>query len=77
MPIPKGAEQTAAEIIRRIRAREPGYRPGDRLPTYPVLAKTFPTSVATLGRALGKLRESGWVVGLRGEGTWVSENPPK
>lgn len=76
MPISKSAAQTVDEIIRRIRDREAGYQPGDRLPAYAELAATIPTSTATLGRAMKHLREGGWVVGLRGEATWVSENPP-
>lgn len=76
MPISKSVAQTVDEIIRRIRAREDGYQPGDRLPAYAELAATIPTSSATLGRAMRRLRTDGWVVGLRGEATWVSENPP-
>ena len=73
VPIPKTVAQTVEIITDRIRHGGPGYRSGDRLPTYEELAATIPTSVATLGRAMQQLRATGLVVGVRGEGTWVAE----
>jgi len=73
VPISKTVAQTVEIITERIQHGGPGYRPGERLPTYEELAATIPTSVATLGRAMQQLRAAGVVVGVRGEGTWVAE----
>lgn len=77
MPIPKTAAQIVELIRERIRTGV--YKPGQRLPTYPELAadEHINSSTATVGRAIRELRHAGWVVGVRGEGTWVSEHPPK
>lgn len=75
VPIPKTVAQTVEIITERIRHGGVGYQPGDRLPTYEELAASIPTSIATLGRAMVRLRAAGLVVGVRGEGTWVAERP--
>jgi DNA-binding GntR family transcriptional regulator len=73
MPIPKTAAQIVELIRERVRNRESGYRPGERLPTYPELADELGSSVATVGRAIRELRQAGILVGVRGEGVWVAE----
>lgn len=73
MPIPKTVEQIVEIITSRIAKGVDGYKPGDRLPTYPQLAEELPASVATVGRAIRELREAGLLVGVRGEGVWVAE----
>lgn len=73
MAIPKSAAQVVALLTERINRGEPGYQPGDKLPTYEQLMDELPASRATLGRAIRQLKDSGLLVGMRGGGIWVAE----
>lgn len=76
MPIPKSVAQVRALLTERIRRREPGYQPGDRLPTHEELAEQLPSSRASVARAIALLKDDGLVVGVRGSGVYVAEDPP-
>jgi DNA-binding GntR family transcriptional regulator len=73
MPIPKSVAQVVALLTDRITSKKPGYKPGDKLPTYEQLMDELPASRATLGRAIRELKNSGLLVGMRGGGVWVAE----
>lgn len=73
MPIPKTVDQIVELISARVAEGADGYQPGNRLPTYPQLADELGSSVASIGRAIQKLRRAGVLVGVRGEGVWVAE----
>lgn len=73
MPIPKTAVQVHAEMTQMLDKREPGWRPGDKLPTWEQLADQFDTSLGTIARVMQRLNADGRVVGVPGLGTWVAE----
>jgi DNA-binding GntR family transcriptional regulator len=73
MPIPKSVAQVRALLANRIINGLPGYRPGDKLPSYDVLVEQLPAARATVYRAIKLLKDDGLVVGLRGGGVWVAE----
>lgn len=73
MPIPKTVVEIVDIIRERVRTGEPGYRPGNQLPTYPRLAEELGSSPATVGRAIRVLRGEGVLKGVRGEGVYVPE----
>jgi len=73
MPIRKSAVQVRALLTERIEKREPGYQPGEQIPTYDQLALDLPASRATVWRAIKELRNEGVLVGLRGGGVYVAE----
>lgn len=73
MPIPKTVDQIVDIISARIRRGEPGYQPSDRLPTYRQLAAELETPVASVNRAIRRLRDAGILVGIRGGAVYVAE----
>jgi len=52
-----------------------GYRPGDKLPPEPELARQLGISRATLREALRSFESQGWIVRRRGVGTFVNMPP--
>lgn len=73
MPIPKSVAQVRALLTDRIERGDPGYRPGDKLPTHEELAAELPSSRTSVARAISELKKDGLVVGLRGSGVYVAE----
>ena len=73
VPIPKTVDQIVEIITERVRRREPGYEPGAQLPTYKQLAEELGTPIASVNRAIRKLREAGVLVGIRGGAVYVAE----
>lgn len=59
------------EEIRQLRLK-----PGDQLPTIAAITEEWKVAVATVQRAMSKLRKEGWIVVRHGLGTYVAENPP-
>lgn len=55
----------------RIRRRDDGHRPGDRLPNRADLADLYGVSVFTIGRAIELLKHDGLVETHGGAGTYV------
>lgn len=76
VPIPQTVAQVRAQLADRIRRKAPGYRPGDKLPTHEALAAQLPSSRASVARAIALLKRDGLVVGVRGSGVYVAEQPP-
>jgi len=76
MSIRKSTAQVRALLTERIERGDPGYLPGDQLPTYDELVKQLPATRATVGRAIKELRDAGILVGMRGGGVWVAERQP-
>lgn len=74
MPIPITVDQLVDNLTALIERGEPGYRPGDKLPTYAQLADQYQTSAPTVARAMRRLRLAGLIVGVSGQGTYVSED---
>jgi len=73
MPIPKSVAQVRALLTDRIERGLPGYRPGDKLPSYDELVEQLPASRATVYRAIKLLKNDGLLVSLRGSGVWVPD----
>ena len=63
-------------ISGKIRARAPGYQPGQRIPTIVALAAEYDTGQTTVKLALTLLERDGWTHGRQGKGTFVADNPP-
>lgn len=72
---PDGAEPPFVLIAKAlrdaIRERTDGYRPGDKLPSYRELARTFGVAVGTVQNALRLLRQDGLLVSRAGSGVFV------
>lgn len=73
MPIPKTVDQIVDIISERVRTGQPGYEPGARLPTYKELSAELDTPIASVNRAIRRLRERGVLVGVRGGAVYVAE----
>jgi DNA-binding GntR family transcriptional regulator len=73
MPIPKSVAEVRALLADRIRRGDPGYQPGDKLPTHEALARELPSSRTSVARAVALLKDDGLVVGLRGSGVYVAD----
>jgi len=65
--------EIADDVTERIRRREPGYQPGDRLPSYSGLADLYSVSVSTAARAVGLLVDRGLVESVVGRGVYVAD----
>jgi GntR family transcriptional regulator len=63
----------AKELRARIRAGE--WRPGERLPSEPELARLSTVSRSSMRAAIAMLEEEGYVQRRRGSGTYVSHRP--
>lgn len=73
MPVqPMSSTQIAEDLRARILAHEEGYRPGDRLPSQPVLADLYSVSRSTIALAMRLLVHDGLVMGRGGAGTVVT-----
>lgn len=73
MSIPKTVDQVVDIISDRVSRQADGYKPGDRLPTYSQLAAELKTPLASINRAIRRLREAGILVGIRGGAVYVAE----
>lgn len=62
-------QQVSETIARRIRSGE--LKAGDRLPSDDVLCREYAVSSTTVGRALGRLRDLGFIERIQGSGTFV------
>lgn len=67
--------QVADHVRQRI--RDGIYPPLTRVPSSTELADEFGVSRRTCVAALKLLRETGWVFGVQGRGTFVVERPPE
>lgn len=67
-----------AQIAEHFRAeiRSQTLKPGEQLPAISAIADEWKVAIATVQRAMAKLREEGWVVARHGLGTYVADNPP-
>lgn len=74
MPRHQSVAEVRATIIARIAAREPGWQPGDKIPTHDELVELLPASKSTITRAVRSLKADGILEGLRGGGVYVAEN---
>src|SRR5436309_1632827 len=63
----------ADELRRRIQASE--WRPGDRLPSEPELARRETVSRSSMRAAISILEEDGYVSRRHGSGTYVTHRP--
>jgi GntR family transcriptional regulator len=63
----------AQELRQRIRAGE--WRPGDRMPSEPELARTRTVSRSSMRAAITMLEEEGYVSRRHGSGTYVTHRP--
>lgn len=72
MPIRKSTDDVYAVIRQHIENADAGWQSEDPLPTYDELVVLMPASRATVARAMKRLRQDGFVVSLRGGGTWVA-----
>jgi len=66
--------QIVNHLRRRIVAGE--FAPGSKLPSVTQIVREFGASNTTVQRALGHLRDSGYIASKKSRGTYVSENPP-
>ncbi len=66
--------EIADQITEQIRAGK--LRPGTALPSTTQLAEQHDVSTATAYRAVRLLHERGLVLGRRGKGVYVADNPP-
>lgn len=57
--------------------RDGRLKPGDRLPTVAKIAKDWGVAIVTVQRALGLLREEGWINIFHGRGSYVADEPPR
>lgn len=73
MPIRKSTDEVYARIRKHIEDGDTEWQSEDPLPTYDELAALMPASRATIARAMKRLRKDGFVVSLRGGGTWVAK----
>lgn len=71
--IPMTAREIADDLAERIRKRERGYGPGDKLPTGPELAELYDISLSSAHRVYLILKERGVAVGRQGKGIYVAE----
>lgn len=71
--VPMSSDDIAEDIASRIATGE--YPPGHMLPSYAQLADLYSVSVSTAARAMRDLRVRRLVVGSRGRGTYVADNP--
>jgi DNA-binding GntR family transcriptional regulator len=62
-----------SSLIDQIRSGE--LRPGDQVPTLDAICKTYSVSRVTALRALGILRESGWITTVPRWGSFVADTP--
>ena len=74
MPRHQSVAEVRANITARIAAREPGWRPGEKIPTHDELVKLLPASKSTVTRAIRSLKADGILDGLRGGGVYVAED---
>jgi GntR family transcriptional regulator len=65
--------EIANEITDRIHRGDPGYLPGDQIPSYADLAAAFSVSVSTAARAVSLLHERQVVHSVVGRGVYVRE----
>jgi GntR family transcriptional regulator len=65
-----------ADVIGKIDAREPGYLPGDKLPSITQLAVLYECSQEPVKAALIILEDRGYTEPHQGRGTYVAANPP-
>ncbi|MFI9026359.1 GntR family transcriptional regulator [Streptomyces sp. NPDC053560] len=75
VPRPDKFRVLAEEIITRIKAKDPGFRPGDMVPSARELVRTKGISSATAARVLSEVRARGFAESKPGVGTVVI--PPK
>lgn len=75
MPIPPTADEIVGLITAHIERGDPGFRPGDRLPSWRLLADRYDVSVPTISRVMRKLREAGLVIGVPGRASYVADDP--
>jgi len=73
VPIPKSVAQVRDLIAARIERGDPGYKPGEKLPTHEALAAALPSSRTSVARAIALLKDDGLLVGVRGSGVYVAE----
>lgn len=74
--MPSDWERVHTGISEKIAKGEPGYLPGDKLPTIVQLADQYGTSGTTVKLALFALGREGWTRGQQGKGTFVADDPP-
>lgn len=74
--MPSDWERVRAGIAEKITKGEPGYLPGERIPTIGRLADEYGTSDTTVKLALTVLGREGWTRGHQGKGTFVADEPP-
>jgi DNA-binding GntR family transcriptional regulator len=72
LPVRKlSAREIYRDLRQKILIRDPGYRPGDRLPSQNELAGLYEVSRGTIVAAMLLLSNEGLVQGRGGAGTWV------
>jgi GntR family transcriptional regulator len=64
-------QQIADEIKRRIEAGQ--YRPGMPIPSERRMAEEFGVAISSIRRAVGALRDEGWLTTLPQKGTFVAD----
>ncbi|MDG4803366.1 winged helix-turn-helix domain-containing protein [Micromonospora sp. WMMD980] len=72
MPIPPTMAELIEDLLRRIKEGE--FLPGSQIPSTQQLSDHYDVSVATIHRAVAKLREQGVLVGRPGRGVFVAES---
>jgi len=65
--------QIASEIITNIKANK--LNPGDKIPSENDIIKQYQVSNTTARKVLFEIEKEGWVVRVKGKGTYVKENP--
>ncbi|MEU7570249.1 winged helix-turn-helix domain-containing protein [Micromonospora sp. NPDC049240] len=72
MPIPPTMGELIEDLLRRIKEGE--FPPGSQIPSTQQLSDHYNVSVATIHRAVARLRERGVLVGRPGRGVFVAES---
>ncbi|MFE4359043.1 GntR family transcriptional regulator [Kitasatospora sp. NPDC056800] len=66
-------QQVRGSLRASILTKQPGFEPGDKLPSGPELAKHFGVARGTVDKALDLLRTEGLIVTRQGSGSFVRE----
>ncbi|MFJ7908224.1 GntR family transcriptional regulator [Kitasatospora sp. NPDC096204] len=66
-------QQVKGSLRASILTKQPGFQPGDKLPSGPALAKHFGVARGTVDRALDELRTEELIVTRQGSGSFVRE----
>lgn len=74
MAIPLSSAEIADDIVRRIRAREQDFEPGEPLPNYRDLANFYRVGRTTISIAMMLLRDRGVVETKPGRAVYVRED---